>query len=139
MIACPHIQVIALTSFKDDELVQRAIQAGAIGYLLKNVSAAELAEAIRNAYVGRPTLAPEAAQALMEATTTTHRIGDDLTPRQKDVLTLLVKGQSNKEIAENLTISQSTVKHHVRAVLEKLDASNRSEAVAIAIRQRLVE
>jgi NarL family two-component system response regulator LiaR len=137
--ACPQIQVIALTSFKDEELVQRAIKAGAIGYLLKTVSAAELAEAIRDAYKGRPTLAPEAAQALMHATTTPQKLGDDLTPREYEVLGLMVQGQSNSEIAENLVISHSTVKHHVRAVLEKLEASNRSEAVAIAMRNKLIE
>lgn len=137
--SCPQIQVIALTSFKDEELVQRAIKAGAIGYLLKTVSAAELAEAIRDAYKGRPTLAPEAAQVLMHAAMTPQKVGDDLTPREKEVLGLMVQGQSNAEIAENLVISHSTVKHHVRAILEKLDASNRSEAVAIAIRNQLLE
>lgn len=137
--ACPQIQVIALTSFKDEELVQRAIKAGAIGYLLKTITAAELAEAIRQAYKGRPTLAPEAAQALMHAATAPQKVGFDLTPREKEVLGLMVQGQSNAEIAESLVISHSTVKHHVRAILEKLDASNRSEAVAIAIRSHLIE
>jgi NarL family two-component system response regulator LiaR len=137
--ACPQIQVIALTSFKDEELVQRAIKAGAIGYLLKTITAAELAEAIRQAYKGRPTLAPEAAQALMHAATAPQKVGFDLTPREKEVLGLMVQGQSNAEIAESLVISYSTVKHHVRAILEKLEASNRSEAVAIAIRSHLIE
>jgi len=135
----PHIQVIVLTSFKDDELVQNAIRAGAIGYLLKNVSAAELAEAIRNAHAGRPTLSPEAAQALIDVTKSPKQIGDDLTPRQNEVLQLMIEGCSNADIGERLSISPATVKHHVRAVLEKLEASNRSEAVAIAIRNDLME
>jgi NarL family two-component system response regulator LiaR len=135
----PHIQVIVLTSFKDDELVQNAIRAGAIGYLLKNVSAAELAEAIRNAHAGRPTLSPEAAQALIDVTKSPKKIGDDLTARQNEVLQLMIEGCSNADIGERLSISPATVKHHVRAVLEKLEASNRSEAVAIAIRNDLME
>ena len=137
--AHPNIQVIALTSFREEDLVQKAIQAGAIGYLLKNVSAEELAEAIRNAYRGRPTLAPEAAQALMQAATHQNSPSEELTPRQTEVLELLVKGMRNPEIAERLTVSEATVKHHVRAILEKLGASNRSEAVAIAIRKEIVQ
>jgi NarL family two-component system response regulator LiaR len=137
--AQPNIQVIALTSFREEDLVQKAIQAGAIGYLLKNVSAEELAEAIRDAYRGRPTLAPEAAQALMQAATQKESPIEELTPRQTEVLKLLVKGMRNPEIAERLTVSEATVKHHVRAILEKLGASNRSEAVAIAIRQNIIQ
>ncbi len=136
---CPDIQVIALTSYKDEELVQKAIQAGAIGYLLKNVSANELAEAIREAYKGRPTLAPEAAQALMHATTKPPDLGSDLTDRELEVLALLVEGLNNPAIAERLTISRSTVKHHVRSILSKLGTSSRTEAVALALKQKLVE
>ena len=137
--ACPEIQVIALTSYKDEDLVQKAIQAGAIGYLLKNVTAAELAEAIRSAKAGRPTLAPEAAQALIHATTKPPKLGFDLTPRELEVLTLMSEGLSNPEIAERLVISRSTVKHHVRAILSKLGASSRTAAVALALKNNLVE
>jgi NarL family two-component system response regulator LiaR len=120
--------VIALTSYKDEELVQKAIKAGAIGYLLKNVSANDLAEAIREAYEGRPTLAPEAAQALMRATTRPPALGSDLTKRELEVLALLVEGLTNPAI-----------EHHVRSILSKLGTSSRTEAVALALKQKLIE
>jgi NarL family two-component system response regulator LiaR len=135
----PDIQVIALTSFKEEDLVQRAIKAGAIGYLLKNVSADELVEAIRAAKVGKPTLAPEAAQALMQATTRPPEIGFDLTPRELDVLALMVEGLSNPDIAERLVVSRSTVKFHVSSILSKLGASSRTEAVALALQHKLIK
>jgi len=135
---CPQIQVIALTSFREEALVQRAIQAGAIGYLLKSVTAKELAEAIRNAFEGRPTLAPEAAQALIHATTKPPELGFDLTPRELEVLALMVEGLNNPEIAERLVISRSTVKHHVRNILSKLGTSSRTEAVALAVKGNII-
>jgi len=137
--ACPQIQVIALTSFKEEELVQGALQAGAIGYLLKNVSADELAEAIRKAHTGRPTLAPEAAQALIHASTKPPSPGHDLTDREREVLSLMVKGLNNPEIAERLVISQSTAKFHVSSILSKLGVSGRTEAVAMALQNHLVK
>ena len=137
--AYPDIQVIALTSYKEEDLVQAAMQAGAIGYLLKNITAEELAEAIRSAKAGRPTLAPEAAQVLIHATTKPPDLGFDLTPRESEVLALLSEGLTNPEIAERLVVSRSTVKHHVRAILSKLGASSRTEAVALAIKHHLVE
>lgn len=136
--AHPDIQVIALTSFRDEKLVQQAIQAGAIGYLLKSITAKDLAEAIRNAYAGRPTLAPEAAQALIHATTKPPDLGFDLTPRELEVLALMVDGLNNPEIAEKLVISRSTVKHHVRNVLSKLGTSSRTEAVALAVKRKII-
>lgn len=136
--ACPQIQVIALTSFREEALVQKAIQAGAIGYLLKSISAKELAEAIRNAFAGRPTLAPEAAQALIHATTKPPAPGFDLTPRELEVLALMVEGLNNPEIAERLVISRSTVKHHVRNILSKLGTSSRTEAVALAVKNQII-
>jgi len=135
---CPQIQVIALTSFKETELVQGALEAGAIGYLLKNITADELAEAIRAAHAGRPTLAPEAAQALVQAASQTPKPGHDLTGREREVLALMVEGLSNGEIAERLVVSQSTVKFHVSSILSKMGASSRTEAAALAVQHHLV-
>jgi NarL family two-component system response regulator LiaR len=136
---CPEIQVIALTSFKEQELVQGALQAGAIGYLLKDVSAEELANAIRAAYAGKPTLAPEAAQALIQAARMpAEKIGFDLTDREKEVLALMVEGLNNSQIADRLVVSKSTAKFHVSSILSKLNAASRTEAVAIALNHKLV-
>jgi NarL family two-component system response regulator LiaR len=137
----PEVQVIALTSFKDKDLVKEVLQAGAIGYLLKDVSADEVAEAIRAAHAGRPTLAPEAAQALIQATQSPQEapaLGHDLTPREREVLALMVEGLSNPQIGERLYISVTTVRTHVSNTLSKLGVSNRAEAVALAVRSNLV-
>lgn len=134
-----HIQIIALTSFKEEELVHSALQAGAISYLLKNVSIDELAGAIRNAYRGKSTLAPEATQILIESVTRPSVPGHDLTDREHEVLALMVKGFSNRKIADYLTISSSTVKNHVSSILAKLTVASRSEAVGLAVQHKLVD
>ncbi len=134
----PDVRVIALTSFQEKELVQDALQAGAIGYLLKNVSGDELVEAIRQAHAGRPTLAPEALQALVQPPSETETLAADLTRRENEVLALLVKGMSNPEIAERLVISRATVKVHVSSILSKLGVGSRAEAIALALQHRLV-
>lgn len=137
----PQVQVIALTSFKEDELVHDALDAGAIGYLLKNVSANDLVNAIKAAHTGQPTLAPEAAQALIHTAThaSTPVLGHDLTPREKEVLALMTKGLNNSKIAEHLIVSRSTVRFHVSNVLSKLNATSRTEAVAVALQHNLVK
>jgi two-component system, NarL family, response regulator LiaR len=135
---CPDMKVIALTSFKEQELVEGALKAGAIGYLLKNVDADDLANAIRQAYAGRPTLAPEAAQILIQASRQPYKPGIDLTDREREVLALLVEGLTNPEIAERLVVSKSTVKFHVSSILNKLQVSSRTEAVAKALQEKLL-
>ncbi len=134
----PAIQVIALTSFADDQTVQAALKAGAISYLLKNVSAEDLANAIQAAYNGRATLAPEATQALVHALSEAPQPGFDLTPREKEVLRLMIAGLNNHEIASELVIGLSTVKFHVSSILSKLNASSRAEAVAVALQHHLL-
>ena len=134
----PAVRVIALTSFGDKEMVREALAAGALSYLLKNVSAEDLAEAIRSASSGRSTLAAEAVQALVRPEQAAPAFGVDLTPREREVLALMVQGLTNPEIAERLVVSRSTAKAHVSNVLSKLGVSNRAEAVALAVQNKLV-
>jgi two-component system, NarL family, response regulator LiaR len=136
---CPEIQVVALTSFVENELVSRALQAGAIGYLLKNVSPQELAEALRAAAQGRSTLSPEATQALVQSVTDTRLTIEPLTPREQQVLSLLVEGLTNLQIGQELGITESTTKSHVSTIIAKLGVSSRTEAVALALKHGLVE
>ncbi len=135
---CPKTQVIALTSFAEQEQVQGALKAGAIGYLLKNVSSDELVAAIRAARSGQPTLSTEATRALIQATSNPPGPGHDLSQREREVLALLAKGLNNAQIAERLVVTLSTVKFHVSSILSKLGAASRTEAVARAIENHLV-
>ena len=113
------------------------LQAGAISYLLKGVSASELAQAIRAAHAGRPTISPEAAEALIQAASQDVMLGPGLTEREHEVLLLMVEGLNNTQIANKLTVSPSTIKSHVSSILAKLGVSSRTEAVALALRNKL--
>ena len=134
----PKIKIIALTSYIDDGLVQGALQAGANGYLMKNVQADELSMSIRTAAAGRLTLSPEASKALSESSDYPVIPAEDLTDRERDVLRLMIDGLSNNEIAEKLIISPSTVKYHIGNIYTKLDVDSRVAAVSIAIQRELI-
>lgn len=134
----PQVQVLALTSFKEGDLIQKALQAGAIGYLLKNVSSDDLARAIRAAHARQATLSPDAAQVIVHAAGQPHAPGFDLTERERVVLTLMAEGLTNAQIAARLTVSPSTIKSHVSNILSKLGVASRTEAVTLAVREGLV-
>jgi two-component system, NarL family, response regulator LiaR len=134
----PQVQVIALTSFKEGKLIKNALEAGAIGYLLKDVSADDLVWAIRSAHAGRATLSPEAAQSLVETANLPPAPGLDLTEREREVLTLMIEGLNNTQIAGRMTISPSTVKSHVSNILSKLGVASRTEAVTLALRNGII-
>jgi len=133
----PDIKIIAMTSFEEEELVHGVLAAGAISYLLKNVTADELAKAIRDAVSGKSTLSPEAARVLVNATRPTRQPLVELTDREQDVLKLVVQGRSNQQIANTLIISVATVKAHISSILSKLQVSSRAEAIAHAIKHKL--
>ena len=135
----PQIQIIALTSFKEKEYVEGALKAGANGYLLKDVSAEELVNAVRRVTAGQPSLSPEAAQVLIHNVSEPSQPHIEMTGREKEILVLMVEGLSNNEIAERLIVSQSTVKFHVSNILSKLGVTGRTEAVALAIKHHLVK
>lgn len=134
----PDIQFIMLTSFVNEEIVKAALQAGAVGYLLKDAGTEELYQAIVRAYKGESMLAPEATQVLIHATTSPPAIGHDLTDREIEILELLVTGMSNSEIGAALHISRSTVKNHISNIFAKLQTDSRTEAAAIAIQHGIV-
>jgi len=134
----PEIKIIAMTSFEEEQLVQGVLAAGAISYLIKNVTSDELAKAIRDAVSGKSTLSPEAAKVLVQATSPTRQPLFDLTERELEVLNLVAQGQSNQQIAQALVISLATVKAHISNILSKLQVSSRSEAIAFAIKNKIV-
>jgi NarL family two-component system response regulator LiaR len=134
----PQVQIIALSSFKEGKLIKDALEAGAIGYLLKDVSADDLARAIRAAHAGRATLSPEAAQSLVESANLPPIPGKDLTEREREVLTLMIEGLNNVQIAGRLTVSPSTIKSHVSNILSKLGVASRTEAVTLALRSGII-
>lgn len=137
-IAHPNIQIIALTSFGQEDLIKAALQGGATSYLLKNIGAAELATAIRAAYAGRSTFAPEVTKILYRASVQPPQVGHDLTSRERQVLGLIVKGYSNALIADHLMVSKTTVKGHLNNIFSKLNVNNRTEAATMALQQNIV-
>lgn len=128
----PHVKILALTSYREASSVQKAVQAGAIGYLMKDVSINHLANAIRDAHAGKPTFDESALKALMAAASAPPSPFLLLTDREKEVLGLMIEGLSNPEIATRLTIGRSTVKSHVSHIFDKLGVKSRLEAVAMA-------
>jgi NarL family two-component system response regulator LiaR len=137
---CPACSVIVLTSFVETEMVQRALEAGAISYLLKDSGPEKLLDAIREAHVGRGTIDSSAAQALLpDRRVPGARFAEDLTPREREVLALLAEGLTNKEIGTRLFLSLGTVRLHVTNVLRKMDAPNRTTAAMLAVQHGLME
>jgi NarL family two-component system response regulator LiaR len=139
--ASPSSRVIVLTSFADDNKVFPAIKAGAISYLLKDISPEDLAHAIRAAQRNEAVLHPEVAAKLMQefsAPKSTEAMTEQLTAREMDVLRLIAKGKSNKEIADTLIVSEKTIKTHVSNILSKLHLADRTQVAIYALRQRLV-
>lgn len=134
----PEMKIIFLTSFQEQDQLEQALQSGAKGYLLKNTSAEDLANAIRAVHAGRSTLAPEAVDTLVRAARQKNMIGTDLSDRERQVLTLLVEGYSNAQIAEKLSISTATVKYHVGGIFSKLGVNSRSQAITLAWQHNLV-
>jgi two-component system, NarL family, response regulator LiaR len=135
----PEIKIIALTSFTDPQLIHDAIEAGVSGYLFKNSSANELANAIRGVRAGNTIFSPEVTQLLMNAGEKRDLVGFDLTAREKEVLQLMVAGKNNQEISSILTLSLSTAKFHVSNILSKMNAHNRGEAISLAIKHHIVD
>ena len=135
---CPTVKIIILTSFTKDTMVQDALEAGATSYLLKDSSIDQLAEAIRAANTGQPTLSPEATRALVDSKSGPMSFDPDLTAREKQVLALIVEGLSNEEIADRLVISHATARHHVSACISKLGVKNRTQAASLALKHKLI-
>jgi DNA-binding NarL/FixJ family response regulator len=136
----PATQIVALTSFSDETRVRTAIEAGAVGYLLKDVLKEDLLRAIRNARLGQPSLHPQAQRHLMRRVRKAAEVSplDVLTPRERTILELIGRGRNNKAIAEALGLTQGTVKGHVSRILDKLGVQDRTQAALVAVREGLV-
>ena len=131
--------MLVLTSFADDAQIFAAMAAGAAGYLLKDVDPQALADGIRDVHEGRPALHPSVAARLMRRGDPRDVAHPDMTPRERDVLRLIVEGLANKQIAQRLGIGEKTVKTHVSRVLAKLGVEDRTQAAVLAIREGLVD
>ncbi|HEV2985763.1 MAG TPA: response regulator transcription factor [Vicinamibacterales bacterium] len=130
----PDARVVMLTTFEGDVEIQRALAAGARGYILKNMPPRELVGVIRQVYAGKKRIPVEIAAQLAE-----HVSDEPLTQRERDVLQHIAGGNRNRDIADRLFISEETVKVHVKHIMEKLGASDRTEAVAIAVRRGIIQ
>ena len=133
----PEIEVVAMTSFVEEAMVRDALDAGAAGYLLKDADADEVARAIRAAYAGQMHLDPTVARLLANSLRGSARPGEDLTPREREVLGLVAEGASNRQIAESLVVSERTARTHVSAILSKLGLVSRTQAALWAFREGL--
>jgi len=134
----PDMKIVILTTYPQGDIVQEALEAGAVGFFTKHAQIDVLADAIRSAYRGQTILAPEAIKALMQSKTGSPQLGHDLSKRELQVLALLAEGLSNREIALRLKISRNTVKHHVGTCMSKLEAANRTEAATKALELQLI-
>lgn len=134
---CPNTRIIAVTASRDEAIISNVMKAGAISYILKDVSIYELAQAIRSAFNGKQTIAAEALTSLIASRRQPQKLGFDLTTREYTVLRLMMGGFNNREIAEQLMISKSTVKNHITHIFAKLNTKNRTRAIAVAIEQKL--
>ena len=135
----PSVRIIILTSFTKEDMVKDALEAGATSYLLKDAPIDELADAIRLAYADQPTLSPEATRSLINSKVDPAKeFEPGLSAREKEALALIVEGLSNEEIAEQLSISQATARHHVSACISKLGAANRTQAAVLAVKHNLI-
>lgn len=139
MQSTPAPRIIALTSFKEDTLIYDAIKAGVVGYLLKDCAVEELAKAIRDAHAGKIIITQEDMQAILYIAEHPKAQEFQLTPRERDVLRMIVQGLSNRQIAYELSLGESTIKFHVSNILAKLKVGTRAEAVAMALQQGLVD
>ena len=130
----PHARVIVLTTYTGDVQIVRALKAGAQGYLLKNLLHKELLDAIRTVHAGKRILTPE-----LSVEVASHAVDDSLTPAEVSVLRLIANGNANKQIADQLSISEETVKSRVKNILSKLDANDRTHAVTIALKRGIID
>jgi DNA-binding NarL/FixJ family response regulator len=130
----PEARIIMLTTFEGDVEIQRALEAGARGYILKSMPPKELVEVIRQVHAGKKRIPPQVAAQLAE-----HLSDEDLTAREIEVLSQIAGGNRNRDIAEKLFITEETVKVHIKHIMEKLGASDRTQAVAIGLRRGIIE
>ncbi|MCS6835652.1 MAG: response regulator transcription factor [Anaerolineae bacterium] len=134
----PDVKVVILSNYCTEDHVVNALKAGALSYLVKTARGQEIAQAVRAAYEGKPTLSPEAVQILLQATRGQTERLHNLTPRERKILRMMTQGMTNQQIAAELDIAQSTAKFHVGNILTKLNVNSRTEAVAYALQNNLV-